>query len=328
MTRGGWLLIGALALGAAPAQAQTAANAPAPAPYEDRVIEGLAPLADENDGQNDYDRGGWPRYLRLETRLGNQSFDASRRTRLAYALEGLIETPNHGMLSMDGSVSPSPREYTLTLRQRALPLPGGWTGDHDLGVITAPGTDLSRLPSRVLLPSTQLRGLSGQWEHTGQGLQLLAAGGEPGQLTSQPVTGFQGLGGRRHLAGAQWRSPGARATEPDGWTLALQHERATDVLTSATLMDKVAVNRACKALEDRGLAARQAKERDGRSHHLELTKEGRAMHGRIMPLALEMEARLFESFTDAERQAFASLCARLRAAARELQAGPAGGGID
>lgn len=235
MIRGGWLLAGALALGAAQAQAQNAANAPAPAPYEDRIIEGLAPLADENDGQNDYDRGGWPRYLRLETRLGNQSFDASRRTRLAYALEGLIETPNHGMLSMDGSVSPSPREYTLTLRQRALPLPGGWTGDHDLGVITAPGTDLSRLPSRVLLPSTQLRGLSGQWEHTGQGLQLLAAGGEPGQLTSQPVTGFQGLGGRRHLAGAQWRSPGARATEPDGWTLALQHERATDVLTSATL---------------------------------------------------------------------------------------------
>ena len=71
MTRGGWLLIGALALGAAPAQAQTSANAPAP--YEDRIIEGLAPLADENDGQNDYDRGGWPRYLRLETRLGAAS---------------------------------------------------------------------------------------------------------------------------------------------------------------------------------------------------------------------------------------------------------------
>lgn len=233
MTRGGWLLIGALALGAAPARAQTAANAPAP--YEDRIIEGLAPLTDENDGQNDYDRGGWPRYLRLETRLGNQAFDASRRARLAYALEGLLETPNHGTLSVDGSVSPSPREQTLTLRQRALPLPGGWTGDHDLGVITAPGTDLSRLPSRVLLPGTQLRGLSGQWEHNGQGLQLLAAGGEPGQLTSQPVTGFRGLGGRRHLAGAQWRSPGARTTEPDGWSLALQHERATDVLTNTTL---------------------------------------------------------------------------------------------
>lgn len=99
-------------------------------------------------------------------------------------------------------------------------------------------------------------------------------------------------------------------------------------LTSATLMDKVAVNRACKALEERGLAARQANARDGRSHHLELTSEGRVMHGRIMPLALEMEARLFAGFSEAERQTFASLLARLRAAARELPAGPASGGID
>lgn len=95
-------------------------------------------------------------------------------------------------------------------------------------------------------------------------------------------------------------------------------------LTSATLMDKVAVNRACKALEDRGLAARIANARDGRSHHLALTEEGRAMHARIMPLALAMEARLFEDFSDADREAFGRLLARLRAAAGELQPG----GID
>jgi DNA-binding MarR family transcriptional regulator len=99
-------------------------------------------------------------------------------------------------------------------------------------------------------------------------------------------------------------------------------------LTSATLMDKVAVNRACKALEGRGLAARIANARDGRSHHLELTKEGRAMHGRIMPLALEMEARLFESFTDSERDAFGQLLARLRAAASALYPDSETGGVD
>jgi len=99
-------------------------------------------------------------------------------------------------------------------------------------------------------------------------------------------------------------------------------------LTSATLMDKVAVNRACKALEDRGLAARIANERDGRSHHLELTEEGREMHGRIMPLALEMEARLFESFSEAEREAFGTLLARLRAAAGALYPKGVSGGID
>ena len=56
-------------------------------------------------------------------------------------------------------------------------------------------------------------------------------------------------------------------------------------LVVTTRMDKVAVNRACKELEDRGLAARTANERDGRSHHLELTAAGKAMHGEIMPIA-------------------------------------------
>ena len=37
-------------------------------------------------------------------------------------------------------------------------------------------------------------------------------------------------------------------------------------LSQITLMDKVPVNRACKTLEDRGLAARQPNAADGRSH--------------------------------------------------------------
>ncbi|MFA9200836.1 MAG: MarR family winged helix-turn-helix transcriptional regulator [Cypionkella sp.] len=90
-------------------------------------------------------------------------------------------------------------------------------------------------------------------------------------------------------------------------------------LTAATLMDKVAVNRACRALEDRGLAARSANARDGRSHHLELTPEGRAMHGRIMPLARDMERQLFDGFTPDERAAFAAMLARVRAAVGELE---------
>ena len=96
-------------------------------------------------------------------------------------------------------------------------------------------------------------------------------------------------------------------------------------LTSATLMDKVAVNRACKALEDRGLARRIANALDGRSHHLELTEEGRAMHGRIMPLALGMERQLFESFSDAEREDFARFLTRLREASEGLGGEPIGG---
>ena len=89
-------------------------------------------------------------------------------------------------------------------------------------------------------------------------------------------------------------------------------------LTAATLMDKVAVNRACKALEDRGLAARTANARDGRSHLLDLTAEGRAMHGRIMPKALDMERQLFEGFSPQERETFGAMLAQLREAVGEL----------
>lgn len=91
-------------------------------------------------------------------------------------------------------------------------------------------------------------------------------------------------------------------------------------LTRLTIMDKVAVNRACKVLEKRGLACRQPNADDGRSHHLELTDAGRAMHGAIMPLALEMERRLFSTFTEEELTLFRTLLARIRAEAAELNA--------
>jgi DNA-binding MarR family transcriptional regulator len=91
-------------------------------------------------------------------------------------------------------------------------------------------------------------------------------------------------------------------------------------LTQHTVMDKVAVNRASKVLEDRGLAVRRPNAQDGRSHLLELTAEGQAMHGQIMPLALEMERRLFASFADAEIEAFRSLLGRVRAVVDDLDA--------
>lgn len=91
-------------------------------------------------------------------------------------------------------------------------------------------------------------------------------------------------------------------------------------LTQMTLMDKVAVNRACKVLEERGLAVRQPNASDGRSHLLELTGAGTEMHGQIMPLALEMERRLFANFTYEEVDAFRSLLGRVRAEVDDLDA--------
>ncbi|MCB5426234.1 winged helix-turn-helix transcriptional regulator [Altererythrobacter sp. CC-YST694] len=91
-------------------------------------------------------------------------------------------------------------------------------------------------------------------------------------------------------------------------------------LAALTLMDKVAVNRACKELEERGLAWRQPNNRDGRSHLLELTAEGRRMYGEIMPLALEMERRLLASFTPEEIAGFKALLVRLKKEVRDLHA--------
>ncbi|WEK48089.1 MAG: MarR family winged helix-turn-helix transcriptional regulator [Candidatus Andeanibacterium colombiense] len=91
-------------------------------------------------------------------------------------------------------------------------------------------------------------------------------------------------------------------------------------LTALTVMDKVAVNRACKELEERGLIWRQPNTRDGRSHLLELTEDGRRMHGEIMPLALEMERRLLSNFTEEEIAAFRALLVRMGAEVRDLHA--------
>ena len=83
-------------------------------------------------------------------------------------------------------------------------------------------------------------------------------------------------------------------------------------LTRRTLMDKVAVNRACKVLEERDFAARTPNEADGRSHLLDLTEDGRAVHDQVMPLAVEMERRIFAGFEEEELAQFRLLLRKLR----------------
>lgn len=91
-------------------------------------------------------------------------------------------------------------------------------------------------------------------------------------------------------------------------------------LSQATLMDKVPVNRACRKLEDRGLAERRPNENDGRSHLLELTAEGRAVHARIMPLAQAIERELFGVLDESERDVLRDMLVRVRDAAGEFDA--------
>ncbi|MDJ0979852.1 MAG: MarR family winged helix-turn-helix transcriptional regulator [Erythrobacter sp.] len=83
-------------------------------------------------------------------------------------------------------------------------------------------------------------------------------------------------------------------------------------LTDATLMDKVAVNRACKVLEARGLIARAPNAADGRSHILVLTAEGRDIHREVLPLALATEREILADFSEAEQKRLRTMLERLR----------------
>ncbi|MEE4289565.1 MAG: MarR family transcriptional regulator [Erythrobacter sp.] len=89
-------------------------------------------------------------------------------------------------------------------------------------------------------------------------------------------------------------------------------------LTDATLMDKVAVNRACKVLEERGLIARVPNASDGRSHLMVLTGEGRAIHAEVLPLALATERELLAGFSSEEQERLRAMLERLRERVAEL----------
>ena len=86
-------------------------------------------------------------------------------------------------------------------------------------------------------------------------------------------------------------------------------------LTELTVMDKVAVNRAVKALAERGLVDRAPNRSDGRSHMLELTETGRELHDEILPLALGLEERMLDGLDGPEREALVSALAKIREAA-------------
>ena len=80
-----------LALGSTGVAAQSPAdNAATPTPYVDRVIDNLPPEPQGEGAALAYDTSGWPRFLRLETRLGTEAFDDANRTRAGFAVYGLL----------------------------------------------------------------------------------------------------------------------------------------------------------------------------------------------------------------------------------------------
>ena len=85
------------------------------------------------------------------------------------------------------------------------------------------------------------------------------------------------------------------------------------------VMDKVAVSRAVAGLMTRGLVERATDRTDRRRASLKLSARGRAMHARIVPLALGYEASLYEALSAEERRSFDVLSDRLFAHARRMR---------
>ena len=101
-----------------------------------------------------------------------------------------------------------------------------------------------------------------------------------------------------------WRIMAMLASEP--WISAGR-------ICSATGLDKAAVSRSVRALQDAGLIDIRADRSDQRRQSVALTRKGVALHDRIVKLAIEREQRLLDGFSAAERKRLLQYLMRLQA---------------
>jgi DNA-binding MarR family transcriptional regulator len=87
-----------------------------------------------------------------------------------------------------------------------------------------------------------------------------------------------------------------------------------------TAMDKVTVSRAMTRLIDRGLMTRDSDSGDRRRIIAKLTRKGRTIHDKIVPVALAHEANLAEALSATEAKTLDRLLAKLQHKADALTA--------
>jgi DNA-binding MarR family transcriptional regulator len=85
-----------------------------------------------------------------------------------------------------------------------------------------------------------------------------------------------------------------------------------------TAMDKVAVSRAVRRLQQTGRVSRRMAAGDRRRSMLDLTAEGRRIYDRVTPALRRYEEQLLAALDAAERSAMDILLSRLERRAREL----------
>lgn len=84
-------------------------------------------------------------------------------------------------------------------------------------------------------------------------------------------------------------------------------------------LDKAAVSRSLKLLEDAGMVSASDEGGDMRRRRLKLTDKGNDLHDRLIAVALEREARLLTGFSEMERAMLLGFVARLHENAKLVQ---------
>jgi DNA-binding MarR family transcriptional regulator len=102
----------------------------------------------------------------------------------------------------------------------------------------------------------------------------------------------------------------------------LAHARGASAagVAERTAMDKVAVSRAVRRLQQTGRVSRRMAAGDRRRSMLDLTAEGRRIYDRVTPALRRYEEALLTALDTREREALATLLQRLETRARQLPA--------
>jgi DNA-binding MarR family transcriptional regulator len=103
-------------------------------------------------------------------------------------------------------------------------------------------------------------------------------------------------------------------TIPEWRTLAVVAEQGTLSPTAVGLhaaMDKVKVSRAAQSLVAKGLLRQSPDPSDGRGRLLRLTRKGATTHAAMVPLAMRLQAMMFETLSQAEVSALNRVLAKI-----------------
>jgi DNA-binding MarR family transcriptional regulator len=93
--------------------------------------------------------------------------------------------------------------------------------------------------------------------------------------------------------------------------LGQQEKLSSRGLDEITFMEKSRVSRALKSLENKAYISRQPDPADKRASLLCLTESGRALYEKIVPIALDWQARFLSVLDERERRELPELFARL-----------------